>query len=146
MSKESINNKNIDSFFNINLKKIYKTFAGTEALNNINIEFNSGEIHGLVGQNGAGKSTLGKIIGGTHNLSSGEFLINNPEKESKKLMEFCGLPWSKKCLEFYKRKDIFSKTTSNVRIRQAVYKHSSDKYLPYKKMLVKYGKKYPWFN
>ena len=75
-----------------------------------------------------------------------EKLINNPEKESKKLMEFCGLPWSKKCLEFYKRKDIFSKTTSNVQIRQAVYKHSSDKYLPYKKMLVKYGKKYPWFN
>ena len=75
-----------------------------------------------------------------------EKLINNPEEESKKLMEFCGLPWSKKCLEFYKREDIFSKTTSNIQIRQAVYKHSLDKYLPYKKMLVKYGKKYPWFN
>ena len=76
MSKESINSKNIDSFFNINLNNIYKSFSGTEALNNINIEFNSGEIHGLVGQNGAGKSTLGKIIGGTHNPSSGKFLIN----------------------------------------------------------------------
>jgi Flp pilus assembly protein TadD len=75
-----------------------------------------------------------------------EKLINNPEEESKKLMEFCGLAWSKKCLEFYKREDIFSKTTSNVQIRQAVYKHSLDKYLPYKKMLDKYGKKYPWFN
>ena len=75
-----------------------------------------------------------------------EKLINNPEEESKKLMEFCGLPWSKKCLEFYKREDIFSKTTSNIQIRQAVYKHSLDKYFPYKKMLVKYGKKYPWFN
>ena len=75
-----------------------------------------------------------------------EKLINNPEEESKKLMEFCGLPWSKKCLEFYKREDIFSKTTSNIQIRQALYKHSLDKYLPYKKILVKYGKKYPWFN
>jgi len=75
-----------------------------------------------------------------------EKLINNPEEESKKLMEFCELPWSKKCLEFYKRKDMFSKTTSNLQIRQAVYKHSLDKYLPYKKMLDKYGKKYPWFN
>jgi len=76
MSEESIINKKIDSFFKISLKDLHKSFAGTEALNNINIEFNSGEIHGLVGQNGAGKSTLGKIIGGTHNLSSGEFLIN----------------------------------------------------------------------
>lgn len=75
-----------------------------------------------------------------------EKLIKNPEEESKKLMQFCELPWNKKCLEFYKRKDMFSKTTSNLQIRQAVYKHSLDKYLPYKKMLGRYGKKYPWFN
>jgi hypothetical protein len=75
-----------------------------------------------------------------------EKLIKNPEEESKKLMQFCELPWSKKCLEFYKRKDMFSKTTSNLQIRQAVYKHSLDKYLPYKQMLDRYGKKYPWFN
>jgi len=90
----------------------------------------------------------------TYNLQNPNFvyglqyekLINNPEEESKKLMKYCGLPWSKKCLEFYKREDIFSKTTSNIQIRQAVYKHSLDKYLPYKKILAKYGKKYPWFN
>ena len=75
-----------------------------------------------------------------------EKLISNPEEESKKLMEFCALPWSKKCLEFYKREDLYSKTTSNVQIRQAIYKHSLDKYLPYKKMLYKYVKKYPWFD
>ena len=75
-----------------------------------------------------------------------EELVNNPEEESKKLMKFCELPWDKKCLEFYKRKDLFSKTASNVQIRQAVYKHSLDKYLPYKKILDKYGKKYSWFN
>ena len=37
-----------------------------------------------------------------------EKFINNPETESHKLMEYCGLPWDKKCLEFYKRKDIVS--------------------------------------
>ena len=57
-------------------------------------------------------------------------------------MKFCELPWSKKCLEFYKRKDLFSKTASNVQIREAIYKHSANKYLPYKKLLNKYGKKY----
>ena len=75
-----------------------------------------------------------------------EKLVNNPEVESKKLMKFCKLPWEKKCLEFYKRKDLISKTTSNVQIRQAIYKHSLDKYLPYKKFLEKYGNKYSWFN
>ena len=75
-----------------------------------------------------------------------EILVNNPEEESKKVMNFCELAWDKKCLEFYKRKDFISKTASNVQIRNAIYKHSSDKYLPYKKLLSNYGKKYSWFN
>ena len=74
--EESIKKTKIDSFFKISLKNINKSFSGTEALNNISVDFTSGEIHGLVGQNGAGKSTLGKIIGGTHNLSSGKLIIN----------------------------------------------------------------------
>ena len=75
-----------------------------------------------------------------------EKLAKNPENESKKLMEFCELPWDKKCLEFYKRKDLTSKTASNVQIRQAIYKNSIDKYSPYKKFINEYGKKYSWFN
>ena len=61
-------------------------------------------------------------------------------------MSFCKLPWDKKCLEFYKRKDLISKTASNVQIREAIYKHSLEKYSPYKKILNEYGKKYSWFN
>ena len=61
-------------------------------------------------------------------------------------MEFCDLPWDKKCLGFYKREDLFSKTASNIQIRKAIYKHSVTKYLPYKKFLHKYGEKYYWFN
>tara|TARA_B100001013_G_scaffold247279_1_gene153248 strand:- start:25 stop:906 length:882 start_codon:yes stop_codon:yes gene_type:complete len=75
-----------------------------------------------------------------------EELANNPESESKKLMKFCELEWDKKCLEFYKRKDLFSKTASNVQIRKPIYKHTLEKYLPYKTLLNKYGKKYSWFN
>ena len=75
-----------------------------------------------------------------------EDLINNPEKESKKLMKYCGLVWDKKCLEFYKRKDLLSKTASNIQIRNKIYKHSLNKYLPYKKLLNEYGKNYSWFN
>ena len=72
--------------------------------------------------------------------------VNNAEMESKKLFEYCNLGWDKKCLEYYKRKDIISKTASNIQIRQPIYKNSSDKYLPYKKLLSEYGKEYSWFN
>ena len=73
-------------------------------------------------------------------------MVTNPEEESKNLMKFCELPWDKKCLEFYKRKDLFSKTASNIQIRKPIYKHPEEKYLPYKKFLTKYGEKYSWFN
>ena len=68
-----------------------------------------------------------------------EKFIDNPEVESKKLMEYCNLPWSKGCLEFYKRKDIVSDTASDVQIRKTIHKHSLDKYLPYKPFMLKHG-------
>ena len=75
-----------------------------------------------------------------------EKFVSDPENESKKLMKFCGLPWNIKCLEFYKRRDLISKTASNIQFRKAIYKDSINKYLPYKKFLSKYGNKYSWFN
>tara|TARA_B100000029_G_C17572994_1_gene957277 strand:+ start:749 stop:2404 length:1656 start_codon:yes stop_codon:yes gene_type:complete len=75
-----------------------------------------------------------------------ESFQNNPENESKKLMEFCELPWDKKCLEFHKRKDIISYTASHRQIRKPIYKVSEDKNKPYKEMLSKYGSKYNWYN
>ena len=75
-----------------------------------------------------------------------EKLVEDPENESKKLMKFCDLPWDKKCLEYYKRKDLISRTTSNLQIRKAIYKHSEKRHLPYKPFLDKYGYKYSWYN
>jgi len=75
-----------------------------------------------------------------------EKFVSNPENEAKKLMKFCGLPWNIKCLEFYKRRDLISKTTSNIQIRKAIYKDSINKYLAYKQLFSKYEDKYFWFN
>ena len=72
--------------------------------------------------------------------------VNNPEAESKKLLKFCNLPWDKKCLEYYKRKDIISKTASKLQIKNAIYKDSRNKYLPYKEFLYKYRSQYDWFK
>jgi tetratricopeptide (TPR) repeat protein len=75
----------------------------------------------------------------TYDLNYEKF-INNPETESKKLMEYCNLPWSKRCLEFYKRKDIISDTASDVQIRKEINKRTLDKYLPYKPFIEKHKK------
>ena len=88
------------------------------------------------------KKTLPKFI---YELEF-EKLVNDPENESKKLMKFCGLPWHIKCLAFYKRKDLISKTSSNLQIKKPIYKHAGKKYLPYKQLLKKYGVKYSWYN
>ena len=75
-----------------------------------------------------------------------EKFVSDPENEAKKLMKFCGLPWDIKCLEFYKRRDLISKTASNIQLRKAIYNDSINKYLPYKQFLSKYVNKYSWFN
>ena len=56
-----------------NLSKVYGT--GFKALNNINLDINSGEIFALLGPNGAGKTTLINIICGIVNPSSGSVLV-----------------------------------------------------------------------
>ena len=75
-----------------------------------------------------------------------EKFVDDPEIESKKLLNFCNLPWNIKCLEYYKRKDLISQTASNVQIRKSIFKTSIKKYQPYKKFLRKYEDKYRWFK
>ena len=50
----------------LEMLNITKNFPGVEALNDVSIVANSGEIMGLVGVNGAGKSTLMNVLGGIY--------------------------------------------------------------------------------
>jgi len=50
----------------LRLTGITKDFPGTRALDGVDFEVASGEIHALVGENGAGKSTLMNVIGGIY--------------------------------------------------------------------------------
>lgn len=57
-----------------NLTKTYE--GGFNALKNVNLDINRGEIFALLGPNGAGKTTLINVVCGIVNASSGEVLVD----------------------------------------------------------------------
>lgn len=60
----------------IDLKNISKSFAGVQALKNVDLTINKGEIRCLAGENGCGKSTVIKVIAGVHAPDEGTIEIN----------------------------------------------------------------------
>ncbi len=63
----------------IETKGVWKRFPGVVALENIDFELRSGEVHVLLGENGAGKSTLIKILSGAYCMDEGKLFINGKE-------------------------------------------------------------------
>lgn len=55
---------------------LVKTFPGVRALDDVDFELRSGEIHAVLGENGAGKSTLIKILGGVYQQDSGHIILD----------------------------------------------------------------------
>ena len=70
-----MNKKNV--LYVKNLNKIYSknSSKSVQAIKNLNLEVNEGEIFGLLGPNGAGKSTFINILAGTTLKTSGEVNI-----------------------------------------------------------------------
>src|SRR5699024_10891241 len=63
------------------MKNEDKKFPGVYALEGVNFNLNSGEVHALLGENGAGKSTLMKILSGIYSIDNGKIYINGKEVE-----------------------------------------------------------------
>ena len=74
----------------LEIRDLSKNYGATNALNNINLKIERGEIVGLLGPNGSGKTTMLKIINGLVNNYNGEVRIlgQNLNVESKGKVAF----------------------------------------------------------
>ena len=75
-----------------------------------------------------------------------EDLVQAPENESKKLMTFCGLEWHESCLDFYKNKDLMSKTASHIQVRGKINQDALNAYQAYLPFFQKYVDTYSWMK
>jgi len=64
----------------VKVENVSLAFGVVQALNEVSIEINDGEVVGLVGENGAGKSTLLKVLSGGNQPNSGHFVLNGKKQ------------------------------------------------------------------
>lgn len=60
-------------------RNLSKGFGETQALSDVSIQFERGEVHGLLGENGAGKSTFVKILSGVLVPDSGAVMVDGDQ-------------------------------------------------------------------
>ena len=64
----------------LEMRNISKRFPGTLAVDQVNFNVKSGEVHALMGENGAGKSTLMKVLAGLYSDYTGDILIHGEKR------------------------------------------------------------------
>jgi len=63
----------------LEVKNIYKSFGGVDAIQDFSIVANAGEIHGIIGPNGAGKTTIFNTISGVYSPDKGQVFLNGQD-------------------------------------------------------------------
>jgi branched-chain amino acid transport system ATP-binding protein len=64
----------------LEIKKLYKSFGGLEALKDITFNIDRDEIIGLIGPNGAGKTTLFNCVAGIENPTAGQIILTRGDR------------------------------------------------------------------
>lgn len=65
----------------LEIEGISKSFPGVQALADVHLELNAGEVHAVVGENGAGKSTLMKVLTGIYERDTGTIRLDGQPVE-----------------------------------------------------------------
>ena len=60
----------------ITVEGVSKAYKGTKVLDNVNVVFGSGRIHGIIGRNGSGKTMLIKAVCGLVQPDSGKITVS----------------------------------------------------------------------
>lgn len=71
----------------INVKNIHKKFGDFIALNDISLDFNSGELVALLGPSGCGKTTLLRIIAGLEQADRGDVILDGENASTAHVRE-----------------------------------------------------------
>ncbi len=87
MVKRGSNNLNTQSLPRLEVRGICKSFPGVQALRNVDLHVNEGEVLSVVGENGAGKSTLMKILAGVQAQDSGSIVLNGQSVRFRSVSE-----------------------------------------------------------
>jgi len=66
----------------LQIRSLSANYGDVNALDDISLDVQQGEIVGMIGPNGAGKSTLIKVLSGVLKASAGEVLINQKDVNS----------------------------------------------------------------
>lgn len=61
----------------LEVRNVSKSFPGVQALKDVRLSLEKGEVLAVIGENGAGKSTLMKILAGVQEPNSGQLLIDS---------------------------------------------------------------------
>ena len=85
----------------IKIKNLYKSYGKINAVNDLDLKVNQGQLYAFLGVNGAGKSTTISMISGILKKDSGEILIcgKDIEKENNIIKKYIGIVFQESVLD-----------------------------------------------
>jgi branched-chain amino acid transport system ATP-binding protein len=115
----------------LQVKNVYKRFAGIHAIEDVSITLSSGKIWSLIGPNGAGKTTLFNLITGTLPVDSGNIEFLDEDITNMKPHIIC----RKGITRTYQQKNLFPNLSVYQNVIAGIFKEKIDENTRKKKVV-----------